>query len=81
MSSTGSINPRQRIVIVVMDVLLLLELCLTFYIAHGDRLHLTSIFMRTYVPMAIVTVLVCRHFIKRFGRDEPAGDEEGGAAS
>ncbi|MES9997149.1 hypothetical protein [Desulfovibrio aminophilus] len=81
MSSTGSINFRQRFVIVVMDVLLLLELCLAFYIGHGDRAHLTSIFLRTYVPLAAVTVLVCRHLIKRFGRNGPVDGDGGEAAS
>ncbi|HMM40055.1 MAG TPA: hypothetical protein PKB11_14955 [Desulfovibrio sp.] len=81
MSSTGSINPRQRIVIVVMDVLLILELCLAFYLGHGDRAHLTSIFLRTYVPLAAVTVIGGRYLIRRFGRESLTGESEHGAAS
>lgn len=79
MSSSQSINKRQRIVIVVMDLLLLLELCLAMYMGHADRPHLSAIFLRTFVPLALVTVLGGRFLIRRFGRAEAAGETTGAA--
>lgn len=61
-------NKRQILVIVIMDVLLLAELCLAVSLGAADRMHLSAIFLRTYVPLAAVTVLVCRFLIRRFGR-------------
>ena len=78
--SSGTINKRQRIVIVVMDLLLLAELCLAIYLGRADRAHLSGIFLRTFVPLAAVTVVGGRILIRRFGREPQAGAAPGAAS-
>lgn len=74
-------NKRQWIVIVIMDVLLLAELCLAMCLGAGDRAHLSAIFIRTYTPLAVATVVICRYFIRRFGRDQAEGADDGREAA
>lgn len=61
-----SLNLRQKLVVVVMDVLLLMELSVSLYLACQDPENLTEVFLRTYVPCLLVTVWTARRWIRRW---------------
>ena len=58
-------NLKQRIVIVVMDGLLLTELAVSMYLGWRDPDNLTVVFLRTFLPAVVVTVVAARICIKR----------------
>ncbi len=64
-------NLKQKLVVIIMDVLLLAELGLSIYVGYRDPENLTIVFLKTYVPALIVTVVAARVMLKRF-RDQPA---------
>lgn len=53
-------NIKQRIVIITMDVLLLAELAISIYLGHRQPDNLTLVFLRTYIPAMLVTVILAR---------------------
>ncbi len=66
------LNMKQKILLIVMDVLLLAELAFTFYrcsVAGGD---LSETFLRTYVPMFIPTLVVFIYFVRKNRDPQPA---------
>ncbi|MFO7594884.1 MAG: hypothetical protein R6W92_00905 [Desulfocurvibacter africanus] len=50
-------NLRQKLALLVMDVLLLAELCCTMYIASNAGDMFSAVFMRTYLPMFFPTAI------------------------
>ena len=58
-------NLKQKMVVVLMDVLLLAELAVAIYLGVRDPDNLTVIFLKTYVPTAAVTVVAARICIRR----------------
>lgn len=65
----NKLNPIQRLVVVVMDLLLLIELAVAVYLGHQDQSNLTVIFLRTYVPAMLITVLLARICIRKLGSE------------
>lgn len=59
------LNRRQRWVAVAMNLLLLAELTLAIYLGQQDPDNLASIFLRTFVPSAAVTVVAARLSMRR----------------
>ncbi|MCK8601622.1 hypothetical protein [Desulfoferrobacter suflitae] len=66
-----TLNFRQRIVVVVMDVLLLLELTGCIYFGHHFQDDMTGFFLRSFIPLALVTVIASRIAIKKMYTPEP----------
>jgi hypothetical protein len=71
-------NFKQRLVIIIMDILILVELVLSIYLSsrtpeYQAFEYQAAIFMRTYLPMLITTLVLARIFYKRFRTDEPLG--------
>ncbi len=62
---TESLNTAQRIVVIAMDVLLLAELTLCMYLAGRTPETMVPVFLKTYVPTAVVTLVGARFLIKR----------------
>lgn len=60
------LNPKQRIVVVVMDILLLAEIAFCMYQGQKNPDYMTIIFLKLYLPMLLITVLGARLCIKRF---------------
>ena len=60
------LNPKQRWVVVAMNVLLLTELSLGMYWGQQDPDNLSAIFLRTFVPSAALTVVAARLMMRRF---------------
>ncbi len=59
------LNKKQRWVAVAMNLLLLAELTLAIYLGQQDPENLTAIFLRTFIPLAIVTVAAARFSMRR----------------
>jgi hypothetical protein len=65
-------NLKQKLVVVTMDLLLLLELGYSVYRGQQPGADLTMVFLQYFVPSVIVTVMVARYFIRRWQEDPPA---------
>lgn len=63
-------NFKQRIVLIVMDVLILSELMFSIYLGYRNQENLTVIFLKTYIPAVIVTIIIGRVLIKRLRSQE-----------
>jgi hypothetical protein len=58
-------NKKQKLIVVVMDLLLLIELAGAVYLGYQHQENLTVIFLRTYVPAMLVTVILARISIRK----------------
>lgn len=63
-------NFKQRIVLIVMDVLILIELVFSIYLGYRNQENLTVIFLKTYIPAVTVTLIIGRVLIKRLRSQE-----------
>ena len=61
----NKLNPNQRLVVIIMDILLLIELAVAIYLGYQDQSNLTVIFLRTYVPAILITILLARICIRK----------------
>jgi len=68
----GSLNARQKILLIVMDVLLLTELAFTFYRCGAVGGDISETFLRTYVPMFIPTIVIFIYLVRRNRDPRPA---------
>ncbi len=67
------LNARQRLVVVVMDVLLLAELAGCMFLASRTPELMAAQFLKTYVPLMLATVVGARLIMRRLrAEDEPA---------
>lgn len=57
---------RRRLVILIMDLLLLTELALSMYWSAPHGRAMADVFLKTYVPMALITVLAAWFLVRRF---------------
>jgi hypothetical protein len=58
-------NFKQRIVLIVMDILILIELMFSIYLGYRNQENITVIFLKTYIPALIVTIIIGRVLIKK----------------
>lgn len=63
-------NFKQRIVLIVMDMLILIELMISIYLGYRNQENITIVFLKTYIPAVIVTIIVGRVFIKKLRSQE-----------
>jgi hypothetical protein len=59
------LNGKQKLIVIVMDLLLLIELAVAVYLGYQHQENLTVIFLRTYVPAMLVTVILARISIRK----------------
>jgi len=59
------LNARQKLVVVLMDAALLAELAVCIYLGKQDPENMTGIFLKTFVPMVVGTLIAARILIKR----------------
>jgi hypothetical protein len=59
-------NFKQKIAVVVINILILAELALSLYIGSKDQ-DMVLTFLKIYVPAVIVTLILGRIFIRRLG--------------
>jgi hypothetical protein len=66
-------NFKQKIVLIVMDILILIELMFSIYLGYRNQENITVIFLKTYIPAVIVTIIIGRVFIKKLRSQEVKG--------
>jgi hypothetical protein len=59
-------NMKQRIVVIIADILLLTALTISIYIAQQTPQEIAFAFMKPFIPMVICTLVLGRIFIKKF---------------
>ncbi|MFK4764333.1 hypothetical protein ACI3L3_06070 [Desulfobaculum sp. SPO524] len=60
------LNARQKVVVIIMDIMLLTELFLCMYYGSAKSENLTVFFLKAYLPALLVTVVTARLFIRKF---------------
>jgi hypothetical protein len=65
----NKLNTKQRLVVIIMDLLLLIELAVAVYLGYQDQSNLTVVFLRTYVPAMLITVLGARLCIRKLASE------------
>ena len=60
------LNSKQRWVVLAMNVLLLAEVTLGMYWGQQDPDNLSAIFLRTFIPSAVMTIVAARLMLRRF---------------
>jgi hypothetical protein len=64
-------NFRQKITVVVVDILVLIELCISIYFANLDAETFTPVFLKTFMGMLIPTLIMAKLVIRRVRSVEP----------
>jgi hypothetical protein len=60
------LNLKQKMIVVIADVLLLAELTYSIYIGSRDPEYMTNIFLRTFIPMVVGTLVLTRLFLRKY---------------
>ncbi len=63
-------NTKQKIVVVVVDILILAELFYSIMQAKCNPEYMTPIFFKNFIPLIIITLLLARILVKRFRTEE-----------
>ncbi len=58
---------KQKMVVILANVLLLAELAFSIYLGHQDPENMTIIFLRTFIPMVLCTLVLAKVIIRRLG--------------
>ncbi len=61
------LNAKQRVVVILANILILAELTWSIYLGSQDPEEMTVIFLRSFIPMVIGTVLLARALTRRMG--------------
>lgn len=69
-----SMNLGQKLTIVIMDLLLILELCISMYLANRQPDAFTLVFMRSFLMMCVPTLILTKILVGRLR----SGDSEVG---
>ncbi|MBE9572893.1 MAG: hypothetical protein IMF11_19890 [Proteobacteria bacterium] len=59
-------NRKQKIVVVVTDILVLAELFFSIMQAKSNPEYMTPIFFQNFIPLVVITLLLARILVKRF---------------
>lgn len=59
-------NMKQRMVVIIADIVLLAALTLSIFIAQQTPQEIAFAFMKAFIPMVICTLILGRIFIKKF---------------
>lgn len=60
-------NAKQKVVVILANILILAELTWSMYISSQDPEEMTVIFLGSFIPMVIGTVLLARMLTRRLG--------------
>ena len=63
-------NRKQKIVLITIDVLVLLELMCSIYLGYQSQENITVVFLKTYIPLVLVTVIIGRFLIRKLRSEE-----------
>jgi hypothetical protein len=59
-------NRKQRIVVIIADILLLAQLTYSVYLAQQTPQEVALVFLKTFIPLVLCTLVAGRIFIKKF---------------
>lgn len=72
------LNTKQKIALLTMDALLLIELTMCVYYSYQDKANMPYLFMRAYVPLCLGTLFFFKFLIRKMRtrnvEDIPASD-------
>jgi hypothetical protein len=63
-------NIRQKIAVGITDIAILVELCVSLYIASHDPENYSSVFFKYFFTMLVPTLVFAKISIKRLGLGE-----------
>ncbi len=69
-------NMRQKIAVVIIDVLILIELCVGMYFAVGDPDNFQSVFFKVFLGTFIPTIALGIFIVKKLKSSEPEEVQE-----
>ncbi|MGQ9655103.1 MAG: hypothetical protein ACUVXD_13650 [Thermodesulfobacteriota bacterium] len=61
----AGLNAKQRIVVILANILILAELTWSIYLGSQDPEEMTVVFLRSFIPMVIGTVVLARVLTRR----------------
>ncbi|MCE5243928.1 MAG: hypothetical protein ABFD98_03500 [Syntrophobacteraceae bacterium] len=64
-------NIRQRIAVAAVDVAVLIEMCLSVYLANGAHEDLTQLFCKLFFSMLVPTLIVAWIAVRRLRSEDP----------
>lgn len=69
------LNGKQKMVVIFMDLLLLTELTGSIFWGHQFGEAMTGVFLRLFIPSALVTVITARVLIRKLACHESLSAE------
>ena len=63
--SNEGMNFKQKLVVILANVLILAELTTSIYLSHSDQENMARNFLMSFIPMVIVTIVATRMVLKR----------------
>lgn len=63
-------NMQQKITVGVVDIAILVELCVSIFVASRDPENLTSIFVKCFFAMLIPTLILAKVIIRKLRTEE-----------
>lgn len=67
-------NIHKTIVVIIMDILLLAELCVSMYVASKTPETLTPVFIKYFFSMCIPTLILAKICVRRLCSQESEAD-------
>lgn len=64
-------NIQQKATVAVLDILIIIELCISIYVSNKDPENMTLLFMKCFFLMAIPTLIAARVAFKMLRSKEP----------
>ncbi len=68
-------NLQQKIVVIILDILLLVELCISMYFANKTPDMLTPVFIKYFFTMCIPSLILAKIGVRYFGSQEASETE------
>ena len=63
-------NIKQKIVVVVTDILILAELFYSIMQSKSNPEYMTIIFFKNFIPLVVITLILARILVKKFRTEE-----------
>ena len=69
-------NTKQKILVVVIDILILLELAYSIIQGKNNPEYMTPVFFKNFIPLVIITLILARVLFKKFKTEEIESDTD-----
>lgn len=63
-------NTKQKIVVVVVDILIVAELAYSIMQGKSNPEYMTIIFFKHFIPLVVITLVLARILVKKFRTEE-----------